>query len=80
MNSLLFYNTFMLASTATCRMRDPSSNANIDKAVVKKIFLRWDVDFDKRRIFGTASLDVDIIDPTNILVSLAKLWSNRLLR
>ncbi|VDN24029.1 unnamed protein product, partial [Gongylonema pulchrum] len=49
-------------------MYDPSSSANINEATVEHISLDWVVDFQNRRIAGSAVLSLSIIKPTNKIV------------
>ncbi|VDN24719.1 unnamed protein product, partial [Gongylonema pulchrum] len=49
-------------------MYDPSSSANINEATVEHISLDWVVDFQNRRIAGSAVLSLSIIKPTNKII------------
>uniref|UniRef100_A0A0N5ASU4 Leuk-A4-hydro_C domain-containing protein n=1 Tax=Syphacia muris TaxID=451379 RepID=A0A0N5ASU4_9BILA len=50
------------------KMHDPTSSANTDKATVKKISLHWTVDFNISKVFGSAALDIEVLDNTDVLV------------
>jgi leukotriene-A4 hydrolase len=49
-------------------MEDPSSNANIQKAVINHISLKWKVDFDKKSIAGSARLTIKAISDTDVII------------
>ncbi|VDM40250.1 unnamed protein product [Toxocara canis] len=47
---------------------DPASNANFNDARVQHLSLKWDVDFVRARINGTAALTIEFLKPTDKVI------------
>lgn len=52
------------------KSKDPATHSNYDEVVVSHYALEWAIDFENKRIVGSAELNLNVIAPTDKIVGL----------